>query len=227
MPKYRFCVKAPNGKVRRGTVNEVDLEAARLRLVKAGFEVLELGKEAELVIETPTALPGHSGRVGAKFQRAAILEFDETPWERLVGVLRTYLLRKEAAVAFLVLGVVVIGARLVLAPKDTAPTKPVYLPYTIEVTVVLGDFDGRTVRVSLPEIPFTHSVPTDVSPVGGEQTVTFEIETLTEPRAVGVRLLDATGNVLATGESTLASGEGDSLRSKVHLEPAVEKPSAP
>ncbi len=225
MPKYRFCVKAPNGKIRRGTVNEVDLEAARLRLLKAGFEVLELRKDTELIIESPTAMPGQTGRGAPRFQRAAILEFDETPWERLTDLARTYLLRREAAVAILLVGILVIVGRIVLAPESQGPQKPDYRLYEVNVDVELAQFDGRTLRVSLPEIPFTHSEPTEVAPVGAQQTVIFEIEAVIEPRTVSVRLFDATGNSLAAGESSLTQGEGDSLRTRVYLEAVQPEPS--
>ncbi len=223
MPRFRFCVKAPDGRIRRGTVNESELSAAQARLLNAGFEILELSVHSELLIETPKS--SHGGRGAHRVQRATIIEFEETPLEKLQAFLERWVLRREAALALLVLGVMIIAGGAILSPSPPSIPQAEYRAHHLVIKARVGDFDGSRLRVNLPEIPYSVTEIVPVSLDDGWQTVEIELESLREPSKVEVRLLKFDGAVIAEGSGPLLLDPENRLNSRLELE-AVTSPAA-
>lgn len=102
MPKFRFIVQSPSGKVRRGTITEQDENAARESLQSAGFSVVSLTESTDLVVHTPAG--GTGGRPRSKPERAALIEFEESLGEKFKDFLNTYIFRKELVILLMVAG---------------------------------------------------------------------------------------------------------------------------
>jgi hypothetical protein len=204
MPKFRFMVQSATGKVRRGSLIEADEEAARKRLQAAGFAVLSLNEEAELVVHEQ----GGSGRPKVAPQRASIIAFEETWWEKIWLGIHTYVLRRETAMLLALAGLIWISVGLLNKPKATGPAELDYKDWKGTVTVDSHGFDrASNIVVSLPDLPYTQSERIDREATGA-QTVVVDIQSANIPNRIVVTLVD--GNTIeakGVGEVTL-SGDG-------------------
>lgn len=201
MPKFRFVVQAPSGKIRRGTIAESDEQTARNRLREAGFTVVSLNEESDIVVHAPAA--GASNvQMRVKPERAALIDFEETLFEKFQNFVSTFFLRKEAAIFLGVVGVAWILYSMKGSGEQTAPVEPEYLPVKIEVTSDVTGFDADTLVVRLPEVPYTKSAPVSPDPSGKQQLV-FEIDVMKIPTQVEVQLVD-NREVLASERGELA-----------------------
>lgn len=197
MPKYRFAVRSKEGKLRTGTVTEASLDAAKARLTGAGFLIVSLQEEAEMVIHEAKA---PSGVTRPRTERAAIIEFELSTSERIGAFLGRFVLRKEIAAALFLAGAGWAGYQFVTAPKPAAPVEVKFLPMSVEVTVDPGSLAGKgeKYQVMLPDVPLQFS-----QPVRDGSVLKYSFEFPNQPGRVRVRLLE--------GESVL--GEGDGLLS--------------
>jgi hypothetical protein len=218
MPKYRFAVRSPEGKLRTGSVTELSLEAAKERLKSAGFVIVSLQEEAELVIVEAKS-PG--GPAAAKTQRAAIIEFETTFGERVGNFFARFILRKEFAVVLFALGAGWAGYQHLHAPKPPAVVEEKYLPLAVEVQVDSGALAGKgtTYHVVLPDIPLRFS-----RPVSEGALLKYEFESLKQPGRVQVTLVDSADKVLAEGEGLLAIRQEGLLAGAVPLLAVKAKP---
>ncbi len=215
MPKFRFVVRSSQGKTRRGTVTDTTAKDARDRLQAAGFQVISLMEEAELVVHsTPQA------KTGRRPEKVEIIEFESSLFERVWEFLDSYLLRKEVAAGLLVLGTIAMAVGLVRAPKKEPPKELKYTLYRIQVEVERGGTEGAELQVFLPDLPFKNVV--DVKTDSDTQTVEFEIEAATQPTNVEVALFETGVEkpvAQAKGTLTAKAGEEGVLSSKQVLIP--------
>lgn len=207
MPKYRFVVQAPSGKVRRGTITETDDQAARKRLREAGFTVVSIAEEADIVIHAPAAGPA-AAKLRTKPERAALIDFEETAVEKLQNFVNKYFLRKEAALVLGVMGMIWIAYSAFTGPKTTVSVEPEYLLMKVQVTSDIPDVEANTLVVRLPEIPYSTSARLSPDPTG-KQSLSFEIEVVKLPAKVEVQLTDGSDvKALDTGDLSV---KGDGL----------------
>ena len=195
MAKFAFIVRSQDGRVRKGNVSEADEEAARKRLMKAGFEVISLTEKTDLVVHDGTKKPGRPTP-----QRAAIIDFEETPLERFWGFVNSRLLRRETAMVLAVIGFVWLIAGSVGGPEETAPPEPEFKLYKISVQFDPADYRYDLVTLRLPEIPVTLSA----KPEKGATSAKFELEAVQTPSQVEVKLLDR-GEPVAEDAGALTS----------------------
>lgn len=206
MPKFRFIVQAPSGKVRRGTITESDELSARRQLEEAGFKVVSLTESSDLVVHTPAGTSA-GGRTAVKPQRAAIIDFEETPWERLIKAFNFYILRREFAVVLGIVGVVWMVAGSFGGPEKQAPAKLDYKEIKVVVKVDVAGSEADMVEVRLPEIPYRVTEPLELGN-DGIQEVVLDFESSVVPSEVEVKLLEG-DQVEAEDKGTLSSkGEG-------------------
>lgn len=220
MPKFRFAVRSKEGKLRTGTVSEVDLSAAKDRLVKAGFMIVTLAEESELVIHQNVS----TGSVSRPTpERASIIEFEMTGWERFVSFFNTYILRKEFALVLFVMGAAWAGYLFITREGPPVDTSAKYVVYKIEVEVDPGPLKGSTYVVSLPDVPLRFSK--SASPQGNRETLPFDFEALKEPKKVEVSFVDSGDSLIGSGEGTLTSKEAGVLGVSIVLEAVKPTPS--
>ena len=207
MPKYRFIVQSPSGKSRRGTISERDEDSAKQALSKAGFQVVSLTEVADLVVHTPATSAG--GRTRVKPERASIIEFEENFGEKLWSLSHRYFLRREAAIVLAVLGLILIVVSAFQSPGEIAPPALEYKVVKITVNVDTKGYEGNSLEVLLPDIPFT--VKERVEPDSDKiQSVDLEIEVAVIPNRVEVALWDgSTVKAKATGTLTATAVEGE------------------
>lgn len=219
MPKYRFAVRSKEGKLRTGTVTEATLDAAKTRLTGAGFLIVSLQEEAELVIHEAKS---PAGAARPKTERAAIIEFEQSLGERTMEFLGRFVLRKEIAMALFLGGAGWAGYQHWTAPKPTAPVEIKYLPLQVQVQVDPGAMAGKGTeyQVVLPDVPLQFS-----QPVNGGTLLKYDFEFPNQPGRVQVRLLDGE-TVLAEGDGLLSTREEGLLASSVALAPVKAKPKS-
>lgn len=218
MPKYRFAVRSKEGKLRTGTVTEVSLETAKERLIGAGFAIVSLTEESDLVIHQAKASPGGGVAAGHKTERATILEFETTAWERFSDFLGRWVFRKEVAFVLFLAGFALAGYKFITAPKATPDNEPKYFPYQVTIDIDPGAAEGEKYVVVLPEIPLRLD-----QRVSEGKTVTSEFETLKKPSKIEVSLLDIHDEVVAKGEGALSSRKEGVLAGSVPLDPVKKK----
>lgn len=217
MPKYRFAVRSPEGKLRTGTVTEASIEKARDRLKAAGFLIVSLQEEAELVVlESKTP----SGVKTPKTERAAIIEFETTFAERVGNFLNSYLLRKEVALVLLVAGGALAVYLNLSKAKPSAAFEEKYKDIKVEIQVETGGLTskGKTYQVVLPDIPLRFSQPVIDGPL-----LKHEFEAVKQPGRVQVTLLDESNDPLAEGEGLLSIRNEGLLTASVPLSPIRKK----
>jgi hypothetical protein len=217
MPKYRFAVRTREGKLRTGTVTEATLEGAKSRLTGAGFVIVTLQEEAELVVLESRA---PSGVKAPKPERAAIIEFETTLGERISDFLSRFVLRKEFALALLVIGGAWALYQNIHRTPIAGPPEPTYLPLTVEIEIDPGGLSGKgtTYEVILPDIPLRFSQPVSDGPL-----IKYSFEAVKQPGRVLANLLDQDGQPVGEGEGLLSlRGEGQ-LSSAVPLTPVKTK----
>ena len=195
MAKFAFIVRSQDGRVRKGNVSEVDEEAARKRLMKAGFEVISLSEKTDLIVHEETRKRGRPTP-----QRAAIIDFEETPLERFWGFVQSRLLRRETALVLAVIGFVWLIVGSLGGPKETAPPEPEFKLYKISVQYDPADYRYDLVTLRLPEIPVTLSAKVEK----GATSANFELEAVQTPSQVEVKLLDG-GKPVAEDAGSLVS----------------------
>jgi hypothetical protein len=216
MPKFRFAVRSKEGKLRTGSVTEASLEAARERLKGAGFVIVSLQEEAELVVlESKTT----SGVSRPKAERAAIIEFETTLGERIGNFFRTYILRIQFAALLLAVGAALAVYQNLNRPKPAPPAEEKFLSMKVEIQVDAGALAGKgaTYDAVLPDIPLRFS-----RPVSEGSVLAYEFEALKQPGRVQVALLDKDNAVLAEGEGLLSIRQQGLLAGSVPLT-AVKK----
>lgn len=223
MPKYRFAVRSKEGKLRTGTVTEASLENAKERLQQSGFVIVSLTEESELVIHQSTPAVGGGTVATPKTDRAAILEFETTPWEKISGFFSRWVFRKEVAFLLFLCGFGLAGYRVFTRPAKTGPSEPQYVKYQMSVEIAPGKAEGEEFVIILPEIPLRLS-----KKVREGKSVTSEFETLKKPNKVEVTLLDIHREVVAKGEGDLSlksddAQDGIQLTSTVSLDIVKKK----
>lgn len=219
MPKYRFAVRSKEGKLRTGTVTEASAEAAKERLTQAGFTIVTLTEESELVIHQSTPSAGGGPSTGHKTERAAILEFETTAWERFSEFLGRWVFRKEIAVVLFLCGFSVAAYKFVTAPKKVQDAEPEYLPYSVTVEIDSGAIEGESFVVVLPEIPLRLE-----QKVSEGKAVSSDFESLKRPTKIEVSLLNLHDEVVAKGEGSLSPRKEGVLAGTVALDPVKAKP---
>lgn len=207
MPKYRFVVQAPSGKVRRGTLTESDEYAARKRLESAGFSVVSLGEEADIVVHTPTSGSAAS-QARMKPERADIIEFEETLGEKIQNFLTGYVLRRETAMVLGMLGFVWIIYSSWGVKKPTPAVTPDFHPLKVVVTVDVSKAEGNTLDVRLPDIPFRSTAPLKADS-DGTQKMVIERETTVVPSKVEVYISDGEDPVAKDAGELVKKSEGN------------------
>ncbi len=223
MPKYRFAVRSKEGKLRTGTVTEASLENAKERLQQSGFAIVSLTEESELVIHQSTPSLGGGPVATHKTDRAAILEFETTPWERISNFFSRWIFRKEFAFLLFLCGFALAGYRVFTRPAQTGPSEPQYVKYQMTVEIEPGKAEGEEFVVVLPEIPLRLS-----QKVREGKSVSLDFETLKKPSKVEVSLLNIHREVVAEGAGDLSLKNKDSLEkiqlfSTVPLDPVKAK----
>lgn len=214
MPKYRFAVRSKEGKLRTGTVTEASSEAAKERLTQAGYTIVTLAEESDLVIHQ--ANPAAAGRpaAGHKTERAAILEFETTPWERFNEFMGRWVLRKEIAMLLFFCGFSLAAYKFVTKPKPPQVAEAKYIPIDLTVEIDPGKVEGESFVILLPEIPLRLN-----QKVRDGNTVTSNFESLKAPSKVEVSLLDIHDEVVASGEGPLSTRKEGVLAGSVTLDP--------
>lgn len=213
MAKFAFIVRGPDGRVRKGHVAEKDEPLARKRLMEAGFEVLSLTEKSDLVVHQ-----AKQGRERSKPQRAAIIDFDETPLERLWSFLDNRILRRETAMVLAVVGFVWLMVASWGKPEKKL-IEPEYSNYKITVKFDSSDFDCDRVMVTFPDLPI--SLDREVKEPG-PQTEVFELETHKSLKRVNVDLYDGT-NVVAEDVGELSGPKPESLAFQAELRKVKSK----
>lgn len=214
MPKFRFAVRSPEGKLRTGTVTEATLEAAKDRLKNAGFLIVTLAEETELVIheaKSPT------GTAHVKTERAAIIEFELSFTERLSAFLHRFILRKEFALLLLLLGTPLAGYGYLHRPKAAPVAEAKYIAFDVEVTVDPGSSQGDLYEVLLPDIPLRFTAKKADGTI-----LKSSFEAVKQPGRVLVRLIHE-GKLVAEGEGLLSARKQGLLAGQVALTPAKKK----
>lgn len=213
MPKYRFAVRSKEGKLRTGTVTEATLEAAKSRLTGAGFVIVTLQEEAELIVHEAKA---PSGGARPKAERAAIIEFETSLAERVVGFFNRFILRKEFAALLFVVGTSFAVYRNLHQQKPAPPKEIVVHSLDVEVQVEAGPLDGKgeMLVAVLPDIPFRFT-----QPVKDGLLLKNSFDSAKQPGRVQVSLLDAQGAVLGEGEGLLSIRKEGLLTCSVPLAP--------
>jgi hypothetical protein len=217
MPKYRFAVRSKEGKLRTGSVTEVSMDSAKERLKSAGFVIVSLTEEAELVILEAKA-PG--GATKPKTERAAIIEFETTFGERIGSVFSRFILRKEFAMVLFALGAGWATYQNLNRPKPVAPIEAKYLPMAVEIQVEAGGLtaQGGTFEAVLPDIPLRFG-----QPVSDGNLLKYSFEALKQPGRVQVSLLDSSKAVVGEGDGLLSIRQGGTLTGTVPLSPVKKK----
>lgn len=196
-------MQSNSGKVRKGTITESDEQAARERLESAGFKVMSLAESADLIVHTPNQ--GTTGRTKPQIQRAAIIDFEETTSEKIVRLLNTYILRREAAMILAVTGLIWIVVGMSGRSKPEGPQGPVYVPHKVVVTVTASDQTPDRVEVRLPDVPFKTSQEwKDAS----SQDVVLDFEATRQPDRVEVTLYEGDTKVAFEKGHLNSSGAG-------------------
>lgn len=216
MPKFRFAVRSPEGKLRTGSVTEATLDAARQRLKGAGFVIVSLAEEAELVI--PESKATASALRGPKPKRAAIIEFETTFSERLGNFFSRFILRKEFAILLFLVGIGLAGYRYAHRPQPPPRTEPKYMPFALEIEVEPGMAEGETFEAVLPDIPLAFSQKASEG-----NLLKYSFEALKQPVRVQVKLTDSSHKVLAEGEGLLSVRKTGLLVADVPLSPVKAK----
>ncbi len=219
MPKFRFAIRSKEGKLRTGTVTEADIASAKDRLIKAGFIIVTLAEESELVIHQNVST-GSISRPNP--ERASIIEFEMTAGERFASFFSTFILRKEFALVLFVLGALWAGYLFVNREKPPVDTGPKYVAYKLVVEVDPGSIKGSTYVVSLPDVPLRFSK--SASPEGTRESLPFDFEALKEPKKVEVTLVDSADSPIGMGEGILTSKEAGVLGVSVLLDPIKPSP---
>lgn len=219
MPKYRFAVRSKEGKLRTGTVTEASAETAKERLTQAGFTIVTLTEESELVIHQSTPSAGSSPSAGHKTERTAILEFETTAWERFSDFMGRWVFRKEVAVLLFLCGFSLAAYRFVTAPKKVQDAEPQYIPYRVTVEIDSGALEGESFVVILPEIPLRVE-----QKVSQGKAVSSDFESLKKPTKVEVSLLNLHDEIVAKGEGSLSPRKEGALAGTVVLDPVKLKP---
>lgn len=219
MPKYRFAVRSKEGKLRTGTVTEASSEAAKERLTQAGFTIVTLTEESELVIHQATPSVGGGTSAGHKTERAAILEFETTAWERFSDFMGRWVFRKEVAVLLFLCGFSLAAYRFVTAPKKVQEAEPQYLPYRVTVEIDSGAIEGESFVVVLPEIPLRVE-----QKVREGKAVSSDFESLKKPTKFEVSLLNLHDEIVAKGEGSLSPRQEGVLAGTVALDPVKPQP---
>lgn len=199
MAKFRFTVRTPEGRSRRGRITEATLKDARSKLNEAGYQVIELLEEPEIEVHQAPRTKG-----GPKPQRARIIEFETSLGERLWEWLNSWILRKEMAAGLLMLGMLALLASWALAPKKEIRKELEYHPYTIAVEVDCGSLEGSQLQILLPDLPFKKTA--EAQP--GSQTVEFELELTNQPSEVEVSLVTSGGKIVGSDKGTLTAQAG-------------------
>ena len=214
MPKYRFAVRSKEGKLRTGTVTEASLDTAKERLQQAGFAIVSLTEESELVIHQASPSVGGGTTATHKTERAAILEFETTAWEKVSDFFSRWVFRKEVAFVLFLCGFALAGYRVFTRPAKTGPVEPQYVEYTVTVEIEPGKAEGEEFVVLLPEIPLRMTQKVSIG-----KSITSEFETLKKPDKVEVTLVDLHQEVVAKGEGLLSLKDEKQLVSTVTLDP--------
>ena len=217
MPKYRFAVRSQEGKLRTGTVTEASLEAAKSRLTGAGFVIVSLQEEAELVVHEAKA---PSGGARPKAERAAIIEFETTFFERVANFFNRFILRREFAAVLFALGTAFAVYQNLTHQKPPQPKQVQVTALDVEVQVEPGSLEGKgdTLVAVLPDIPFRFS-----QPVKAGLLMKNSFETPKLPGRVLVTLVDEDGQVLGEGEGLLSARKEGALAASVPLSPVKKK----
>lgn len=211
MPKFRFAVRSKEGRIRTGSVNEASLEAARQCLVKAGYEVISLTGESEIIVHEAKASERRGTSV--KPERAAIIEFEVGFGERIGDFLSRFVLRKEAVVVFLMLGIALATYNYYRMPKVEPAPEAKYIGFEVEITIDPNSFRGDTYQVLLPDVPLRFS-----GKVKDGSVLRYSFEGLKQPQRAQVSLLEK-GSPVAMGESMLSLGKEGVLFAQVILDP--------
>jgi hypothetical protein len=205
MPKYRFIVQSPSGKVRRGSISEKDESTAQASLESAGFKVVSISESTDLVVHTASGNAAASGRPRTVPERAALIEFEDSIGEKFTKLLNTYFLRREFTMLLAVAGLVWIVFAWAGKPEKAPPAELEYKAYNITVTIDNTDFpDSGRAQIRIPEIPFTttEDLKSDTPP----HTVEILIEAAKEPKTVEITLIEGTATKVARGQSILQAG---------------------
>ena len=207
MPKYRFIVQSPSGKARRGTISEKDEYSAQAALETAGFKVVSLTEKTDLVVHTPTGGAVASGRVRAKPERAALIEFEDSTGEKISNFFNTYVFRREVVILLMVAGLVWIVYTWATKPERKPPPELEYQGLKITVSIDRSDFpEAGRAKIRFPEIPFTVTEDFSSDSNGSLQEVEIEIEAAKDPKTVDITLVEGTSTPVATGHGTLEAG---------------------
>ncbi|MCA9779799.1 MAG: hypothetical protein KC800_23890 [Candidatus Eremiobacteraeota bacterium] len=204
MPKYRFIVQSPSGKVRRGTITEKDENGARDQLQSAGFTVVSLTEMTDLVVHTPTG-GATGGRPRSKPERAALIEFEDTFGEKIKDFFNDYVFRKELVMLLMVAGLGYLLLSWMTQKEPEGPRELEYQEYTITVTVDSSGYpDTGRAQVRLSDIPYTATEDFDKG--SSPSTVEVVIEAAKEPKNVEVTLMEGTVTPVARTSGTLEAG---------------------
>ena len=219
MAKFRFVVRSPQGKARRGTVTEDTMADARASLQKAGYEVIELFEETDIVIHQHKS---SSGKKIHKPTRAKIIDFELTAGERFGEFLSKFVLRREVALLLLVAGICWMAISYVNSEPPPAPVEPTLYDLKLTVQVDLNSMEGERVVLSLPEVPY--STEQTIGP-GSEQTlpaIELDLQLEKQVSKLELNLLDRDKKSVARATSPIQVGP-DPQTLELRLAPSKER----
>ena len=159
---FQFVIDDESGRRRNGKISGRDLDHARALLIERGFEVVSLEPiaDTEKLVTRSTNSQSSSTKVGVKYKPSVsdrISEFTENadiPRRVLIPLISTFVLMGSVVAYYY--------------SPSTAPTKSPQSKTTTQKPIIttlriIGsctDFkDTSTIRVSLPEIPYTKEWP--------------------------------------------------------------------
>lgn len=205
MAKFRFLVSSPKGKARRGTVTEATLADARASLQKAGFTVVELFEEADIVIQEQKR---PSGKTQFKPKRARIIDFELTPAERVGEFFSTYILRREVALLLLVAGLCWMAVAYVNKEPPPKPIEATLYDLKLKVQVDLNSLPGDRLILRLPEIPYSQETRVSSKDEGSGPTLELDFQLEKDASKLEIELLDGetivgkTNRAISTGPNS-------------------------
>lgn len=157
MPRYRFKVADPKGKVKTGYVGAPDEATAQARLMKAGYYVLELesqdGDAPSIEIKQPSSKPGY-----VPIERAPLRGYQPSFWERITEFSIDSQTRTMALIALGVVGLLVALVTGFSGKKSSGPAATEVEYETVKLAIrgrVVPPGDGTPVALifHLPEVP--------------------------------------------------------------------------